>query len=48
LVLASSGNFGIDVVLSRAVTGGFFLRKKPLEYEVSVYSNSKIATALRK
>jgi hypothetical protein len=36
-------NFGMNVILLSALIGGFFLRKKPLECEVSVYSNSEIA-----
>jgi hypothetical protein len=31
---------GINVVLLSALKGGFFLRKKPLESELSVYSDS--------
>src|ERR1039457_1534730 len=31
---------GINVVLLSALKGGFFLRKKPLEIELSVYSDS--------
>jgi hypothetical protein len=38
-------NFGFDGILLSALKGGFFLRKEPLECEVSVYGNSEIATA---
>jgi hypothetical protein len=38
--------FGIHADFSKAVNGGFFLRKKPLEHVLSVYSNSENAIAL--
>jgi hypothetical protein len=37
------GIFGIDVDLSKSVKGSCFLRKKPLEGVLSVYSNSENA-----
>jgi hypothetical protein len=40
-----SSIFGIHVDFLRAVKGGFFVRKKPLECVVSVYSNSENAIA---
>jgi hypothetical protein len=37
--------FGIHVDFLRAAKGGFFLMKKPLEFLLSVYSNSENAIA---
>jgi hypothetical protein len=42
-----SGIFGIYVDFLRAVKGGFFLRKNPLERVLSVYTISENAIAAR-
>src|ERR1700733_10629465 len=42
------GIFGIHIDFLSALKGGFFLRKKPLECVLSVYSNSENAIAAQR